>query len=60
MLSPGVLYGVIRAWQSLLGMETTVFNVLLVVWVGLIAAGWVAGGWLMDQSNAAAGEQELT
>ena len=50
----------IRAWQSLLGMEKTVFNVLLVVWVGIIAAGWVAGGWLMDQSNAAAGEQGLT
>lgn len=50
---PGVLYGVVRAWHALLGMELTVFNILLVGWVGLIAAGWVASGWLEDQSNVA-------
>jgi hypothetical protein len=45
-------------------MEATVFNVLLVVWVVLIAAGWVAGGWMVDQQNVSAavvgGEHELT
>ena len=63
-LSPGVVYGVMRAWHSLLGMEATVFNVLLIVWVVLIAAGWVAGGWMVDQHNGSAavarGEHELT
>ena len=43
-----------RVWHSLLGMEATVFNALLIVWVVLIEAGWVAGGWMLDQQNAAA------
>jgi hypothetical protein len=47
-MSPGIVYGVVVAWRSLLEMEATVFNMLLVLWVAFITLGWVAAGWFAD------------
>lgn len=48
LISPGIVYGVIRAWGALLGMEATFFNLLIVLWVTLCTTGWVAAGWFAE------------